>query len=80
MTPGRGSALRRTVLAAAVLVGASGAAACSRDQDPGIVPSESTVKGATTPPPQLPQDCPPGGPDATTPAAGCVDEDGNIQH
>ena len=62
MTPGRGSALRRTVLAAAVLVGASGAAACSRDQDPGIVPSESTVKGATTPPPQLPRTAHPAAP------------------
>jgi hypothetical protein len=54
-----------------------GAGACARDQDPGLVPSASTVEGATTPH-QLLQDCPPGGPDATTPAAGCVDADGNV--
>ena len=69
--------LGRLVLAGAVLLGA---AACSRDQDPGIVPSQSTVKGATTQPPRFLEPCPPGGPDATTPPAGCIDEDGNVLH
>ena len=70
----------RTLLAAVLVPVALGAGACSRDQDPGIVPAQSTVEGATTRPPQLLQDCPPGGPDATTPPAGCVDEDGNVLH
>jgi hypothetical protein len=78
------SARRRRIrgaLLVAALVAASGAgAACSRDQDPGIVPAQTTVEGATTRPPQLLRECPPGGPDATTPAAGCVDEDGNVLH
>jgi hypothetical protein len=54
--------------------------ACSRDQDPGIVPTASTQAGGSTTIPQLLGECPPGGPDATTPPAGCVDEDGVVQH
>lgn len=64
--------MRRALLALAFAIGAS---ACSADQDPGIAPdsSEGTVTTSHTLSP-----CPPGGPDATTPAAGCVDEDGVV--
>jgi hypothetical protein len=81
MTRRRSTRAARTALA---LVAASlltvGGAACSRDQDPGIVPTASTRAGDTTQPPRLLEPCPPGGPDADTPAAGCVDEDGNVLH
>lgn len=50
-------------------------AACSSGQDPGIAPgtSDGTVTTSRTL-----ERCPPGGPDATTPAAGCLDEDGAV--
>jgi hypothetical protein len=68
---------RRTATASVLLVVAL--AACSSGQDPGLdeSPSGST---ASTDPPQLLEPCPPGGPDASTPAAGCVDDDGNVVH
>ena len=70
--------MRRVLLAAAlVLVGLT--AACGSDQDPGL-DSPATVVGQTTAPPQLLTDCPPGGPNASTPAAGCVDSKGNVRH
>ena len=69
---------RRLLLA--VLLAA--VAACSSGQDPGVdpgmQPSPTGDRGSTTTP-QLLEPCPPGGPDATTPAAGCVDEDGVVQ-
>jgi len=67
-------AVARVAVAAVLLVGVG---ACARDQDPGIEPTGSSVEGPTSPP-RFPEACPPGGPDATTPAAGCVDPDGNI--
>ena len=54
--------------------------ACSRDQDPGIVPTATTRADGETTVPQLIGECPPGGPDTTIPPAGCVDEDGIVQH
>ena len=51
-------------------------AACSSSQDPGIAP-EPSDQGPTTTSHML-QPCPPGGPDATTPPAGCLDEDGRV--
>jgi hypothetical protein len=52
-------------------------AACgSNDQNPGIQNSNS---GPTTTS-HLLASCPPGGPDATTPAAGCLDPNGNVVH
>lgn len=64
--------MRRPALAlltaAVLLVG------CSSDQDPGVEP---TSGGPTTTSRTL-QPCPPGGPDATTPAAGCLDPDGRV--
>ena len=64
------------LVAATVLL--LGAGACARDQDPGIEPTGTTVEGATTEPPRFLGPCPPGGPDATTPPAGCVDDEGNV--
>lgn len=69
--------MRRRVAAAGLLVVAL--AACSSGQDPGL---EQSPSGSTGPsdPPQLLEPCPPGGPDDTTPPAGCVDDDGNVVH
>ena len=53
------------------------AAACSAGQDPGVDPSTGTNGGPSTTS-QLLQPCPAGGPDATTPPAGCLDDDGNV--
>ncbi len=66
----------RLAAASALLVAL---AACSSGQDPGLEESPSGTSERTTPP-QLLQPCPPGGPDATTPAAGCVDDEGNVVH
>jgi hypothetical protein len=65
----------RTVVAAIALV--VGVAACGSDQDPGFTPP--TDDGPSTTSHTLGA-CPPGGPDATTPPAGCLDADGNVQH
>ncbi len=59
-------------LAAALLLAA---AACSSDQDPGISPSPASGPSTTS---RTLSPCPDGGPDATTPPAGCLDEDGNV--
>jgi hypothetical protein len=55
-------------------------AACSSGQDPGLDETPTTRAGGSTPAPQLLEPCPPGGPDERSPAAGCVDEDGNVLH
>ncbi len=52
------------------------AAACSSSQDPGISPS--TIDGGPSTTSHTLVACPPGGPDATTPPAGCLDEDGRV--
>lgn len=59
----------------AVALAISLAAACSSGQEPEIVPPAGG--GPSTTSRSLPP-CPFGGPDATTPAAGCLDEDGNV--
>jgi len=53
------------------------AAACSAGQDPGVQTGPSAGTGPSTTSRML-QPCPKGGPDATTPAAGCLDADGNV--
>lgn len=68
-------AAARALVVAVVLA----AAACSSGQDPGVEPAPGGQPG-TTSTPQLLQPCPPGGPDETTPPAGCVDPDGNVLH
>lgn len=64
--------MRLTLVALAL---AAGAAACSSGQDPGIAPAGS---GGTVTTSRALGPCPPGGPDATTPAAGCLAEDGSV--
>ena len=66
----------RRAVAAMVLVMA---AACASGQDPGVDPGTSTSSGPTTTSHVL-GPCPDGGPDATTPPAGCLDPDGNVVH
>lgn len=64
---------RRTVLAA--VAAAVSAAGCGAGQDPGVPTGDgdgSRPSSQTLPP------CPAGGPDATTPAAGCLDRDGDV--
>jgi hypothetical protein len=69
--------VRRRVAAASLLVVAL--AACSSGQDPGLEESPSGSTGSTDAP-QLLEPCPPGGPDESTPPAGCVDDEGNVRH
>jgi hypothetical protein len=65
--------VKRQVLALALAV--SLGAACSSGQEPEIAPS--TGGGPSTTSRSLPS-CPVGGPDETTPPAGCLDADGNV--
>ncbi len=60
----------------AVLVLVLAAAACESDQDPGLDPG--LVGGGAETSDTLGA-CPPGGPDATTPEAGCLGPDGTVQ-
>jgi|GEM_PF-4857261 uncharacterized lipoprotein len=60
-------------LAAALAVAAL--AACASDQEPELVPADDSTTATTS---QALAPCPPGGPDATTPGAGCLDEDGTV--
>jgi hypothetical protein len=64
--------VRRALLALALLLGGAG---CAAGQDPEIVPP---ADGGPTTTSRALQPCPAGGPDATTPAAGCLDEDGAV--
>jgi hypothetical protein len=68
--------MRRALSVAALVLAL---AACGKNQDPGVVPSGGTTGGPTTTS-HLVTPCPPGGPDATTPAVGCLDKDGNLVH
>jgi hypothetical protein len=61
-----------TSLALAALLGVAG---CASDQAPEIAPAGS---GATATTSRTLAPCPPGGPDETTPPAGCLDEDGVV--
>ncbi len=65
--------VRRGRLAAVVAVGLL--AGCASGQDPGLVDQQPT--GPTTTSHTL-GPCPPGGPDATTPPAGCLDANGQV--
>lgn len=60
----------------AAAVAAASLTACSADQEPEMVPVEDPKTATTS---QVLQPCPPGGPDASTPAAGCLDEDRTVQ-
>ena len=67
MVPAR--RLAALVLAVAALLGA-----CSDSQDPGLAPQERPDQTSVTLGP-----CPDGGPDATTPDAGCLMADGRVE-
>ena len=56
-----------------VAVVALALAGCADGQDPGLVPDDGPARTSDTL-----GACPPGGPDATTPAAGCLDADGTV--
>ena len=62
--------------AAAAIVLALALAGCETDQDPGLDPGIGDGPGQTS---DTLGTCPPGGPDATTPAAGCLGPDGSVQ-
>jgi hypothetical protein len=65
--------VRRALLA---LVLALGSVGCASGQDPEIVPAGDGGPSTTS---NVLQPCPAGGPDATTPPAGCVGEDGVVE-
>ena len=76
--------MKRALVALVALVSL---AACSSSQDPGIPgPQRAGTTGTTgdpaegtTPPTYLyPPRCPEGGPNSTTPAAGCLQADGTL--
>jgi hypothetical protein len=74
-----GQRARRSVVAGAVgLLLTAGVAACGNDQNPGL--DQPTGSSGPTTTSHFLTRCPPGGPDATTPAAGCLDAQGRVQH
>jgi hypothetical protein len=67
--------VRRAACAAVLAAALAGPAACGSDQDPGVPPAGDGGPGTTS---VTLGPCPPGGPDETTPAAGCLDDDGTV--
>lgn len=67
----------RRATAALVLAVVLVLAGCSDEQDPGLVPGPSDPTAETS---DTLGRCPAGGPDATTPSAGCLADDGTVQH
>lgn len=65
--------MRRGVAAVALVLVL---AACESDQDPGLDPGVVDAPAGTS---DTLGTCPPGGPDATTPEAGCLGPDGSVQ-
>jgi len=63
---------RHLLAALAIGVAVSG---CGQDQDPDVIPVDPDAPSTTS---RTLERCPPGGPDETTPAAGCLDEDGTV--
>ncbi|WP_436794547.1 hypothetical protein [Actinospongicola halichondriae] len=59
---------------AAIALALAALTACADAQDPGLAPSGD--EPATTS--NTLGQCPAGGPDATTPAAGCIGDDGQV--
>lgn len=64
--------MSRLLASLALMVGLA-LAGCSGEQDPGFAPSDTPSETSDTL-----GDCPPGGPDATTPPAGCLDLSGQV--
>lgn len=65
--------MKRRRVAVLALVAAL-ALGCSEEQAPDVVPDD-TGPSTTS---QMLAPCPDGGPDATTPPAGCLDDDGRV--
>ncbi len=65
--------MKRRLLALALAI--SLASACSSGQEPEIAPPSGGGPGTTS---RSLQPCPFGGPDETTPPAGCLDDEGNV--
>lgn len=68
--PGRRGAGVALALSAVLLLG------CGQEQEPDVIPTDDDAPATTS---RLLEPCPPGGPDDTTPAAGCLDPDGVVQ-
>jgi len=66
--------VRRAALAVALTFSLT-LVACSSEQDPGLTPAPADGTETTS---RTLQPCPEGGPDATTPAAGCLAGDGSV--
>ncbi len=64
--------MRRALLVAAIVL----ASACTSEQDPGVPATPDDGGPSTTS--RVLERCPPGGPDASTPPAGCLDDDGSV--
>lgn len=62
--------------AALCLVVSLALVACGQEQEPDVIPTDPDAPSTTS---RLLEPCPPGGPDDTTPAAGCLGEDGTVQ-
>ena len=69
----RGARRRRRAVAVSLALLLAGAAGCADEQDPGFAPQGSSGRTSDT----LGR-CPAGGPDATTPPAGCLSRDGQV--
>ena len=63
----------RAVAGAALVLAALAGAGCADDQDPGLAPRDAPAETSDTL-----GSCPAGGPDATTPPAGCLGPDGQV--
>jgi hypothetical protein len=70
-------AARRVATGVVGLLLTVGIAACGNDQNPGIQPTGTSGPATTS---HFLSSCPPGGPNATTPPAGCLDAHGNVVH
>jgi hypothetical protein len=68
----------RTAALALVLAGVGPLAACGSNQDPGIVPDDTSGGPGTTS--HLLQPCPKAGSGDTIPEAGCLDGSGKVVH
>jgi hypothetical protein len=68
----------RRAVAVALLTLSIAVAGCSSGQDPTFEEDQPSGPTSSTEPGRHLQACPPGGPDETTPPAGCLDDDGNV--
>lgn len=75
--PGNRSLVLRRVAAVVATAAVVWLGACSDEQDPGF-DQQVDVDGGTRPQSETLEPCPDGGPDASTPAAGCLGPDGSV--